>query len=816
MKCSLTHILVCSALLALAPSVLAQSSAFTYQGRLLNNGQAAAGNYDFQFVLRDAPVNGTQIGGPLSNAPVQVTNGLFTVPLDFGGEVFDGSSRWLEIGVRTNGSSGPYVILHPLQELTATPYATFSAMAAGLVPGTALTANGANITNLNGAFIQSGTINSNALDTRTAAQLALAGSGSNPTNITGNLTVNGALTVNGSTMTGDLTASGTTSSGRFVTANNTALDNSPNNPGAIVLQRTNDTLEVVQLFMPATGCIGWPDENGLYGGMHIAAMNNHPGTLPHELILWSDQRIAIIPSYGFAQLGHFGPSHDYFCLGSDSSPTVIPSGNSNGLYLRGQSKRLFFAAPYGVGGATTNAYTAMPCIMGFCTDTNLVQVTEPNIEPGGSGTIAYGDLGFFTVPPQFPEPYLDRPATSPGVEMGRMTSKGWKLQGRLTQQQAQLGTFLGQTLLLDFNGPVAQSLTVTRNVSISVTNVPDATHYERHVWFISANPATNVGVVWPASWWRAGTLATNIPRQAMLRVELESLSPSNIVARAEVLSGGTPYVWDADATNYLGRVGIPLSDGRALAVNEFTLATKADGSWTNCIAIYPMIGAVGGAGADFGKNLKGSYYNITWSGSPSMSATGVVFNGSSQYGDTGFNPSSSDTHGVTTFGPSSAHLMCYIENQPVVDNALHELIGCWQLNQTYFALEIAPYAGPTTFFQCYGLNDAYSGGDAAQLNIGAGDPRGTILVTRWNGAVTPVIYVRNAFVSTDTVTVSATGNPNTTVAIGCDHTSGGGYWRYWAGTMAGAAIGGGIPPENASNFITDWETLEQGLGRKVP
>ena len=89
--------------------LLAQDPAFTYQGRLLNNGQASSGNYDFQFVLRDAPVNGTQIGGPLTNAPVQVTDGLFTVLLDFGSGVFDGSSRWLEIGVRTNGSSGPYV-----------------------------------------------------------------------------------------------------------------------------------------------------------------------------------------------------------------------------------------------------------------------------------------------------------------------------------------------------------------------------------------------------------------------------------------------------------------------------------------------------------------------------------------------------------------------------------------------------------------------------------------------------------------------------------------------------------------------------------
>ncbi len=49
--------------------------------------------------------------------------------------------------------------------------------AGGLAPGALITADGAGITNLNGAFIQAGTINSNLLDTATAEQLALAGSG---------------------------------------------------------------------------------------------------------------------------------------------------------------------------------------------------------------------------------------------------------------------------------------------------------------------------------------------------------------------------------------------------------------------------------------------------------------------------------------------------------------------------------------------------------------------------------------------------------------------------------------------------------------
>jgi len=59
-----------------------------------------------------------------------VSNGLFTVTLDFGAN-FPGANRWLEIGVRTNGG-GAYTTLSPRQALTATPYAIMAGNAANL------------------------------------------------------------------------------------------------------------------------------------------------------------------------------------------------------------------------------------------------------------------------------------------------------------------------------------------------------------------------------------------------------------------------------------------------------------------------------------------------------------------------------------------------------------------------------------------------------------------------------------------------------------------------------------------------------------
>src|SRR4051812_31772443 len=78
-------------LLQLIPfPTLAQTTAFSYQGRLNATAGPANGLYDFQFRLFDAPANGGQQGSTVLTNSVPVTNGLFTVALDFGNTVFSG------------------------------------------------------------------------------------------------------------------------------------------------------------------------------------------------------------------------------------------------------------------------------------------------------------------------------------------------------------------------------------------------------------------------------------------------------------------------------------------------------------------------------------------------------------------------------------------------------------------------------------------------------------------------------------------------------------------------------------------------------
>jgi hypothetical protein len=151
--------------------VFGQTTVFTYQGKLSDGGSAANGQYDLQFNLYDQPAG---VNPPLNAAPVEigdvpVTNGVFTVKLDFGGAFAAGADRFLEIGVRPGASTGVYTVLNPRQQITASPYSirTLSAAQAdnadrlGNLPASdylRTNGDGANVTNLNGANITDSSI----------------------------------------------------------------------------------------------------------------------------------------------------------------------------------------------------------------------------------------------------------------------------------------------------------------------------------------------------------------------------------------------------------------------------------------------------------------------------------------------------------------------------------------------------------------------------------------------------------------------------------------------------------------------------------
>ena len=183
-------------------ATLAQGSAFTYQGRLTDGAGPANGTYDLRFLIYDASVGGNQQGPILTNSATSVSNGLFTVTLDFGNQ-FPGADRWLDIAVRTNGA-GAFFTLAPRQPLTPAPYA----ITAGNVASGGL---------LSGIY-------SNALTFSNSANTfggAFNGNGSGLTNLNA-VTLNGLTSSNFWKTTGN---SGTTPGANFIgTADNQPLE----------------------------------------------------------------------------------------------------------------------------------------------------------------------------------------------------------------------------------------------------------------------------------------------------------------------------------------------------------------------------------------------------------------------------------------------------------------------------------------------------------------------------------------------------------------------------------------------------------------
>jgi endosialidase-like protein len=200
-------------------TVFAQGTAFTYQGQLASGGLPANGSYDLTFALFNASSGGVQSGVTLTNTATAVSNGLFAVTLDFGGGIFNGTSYWLAVGVRTNGG-GTFTALTPLQQILPVPYAVYSANAGTSVSATtAATANTVTANSVTAASIASGQVVKSLNGLHDAVVLA-AGS-------------NIALSTNGNTLTvstpgggwGLLGNAGTTAGVNFVgTTDNQPLE----------------------------------------------------------------------------------------------------------------------------------------------------------------------------------------------------------------------------------------------------------------------------------------------------------------------------------------------------------------------------------------------------------------------------------------------------------------------------------------------------------------------------------------------------------------------------------------------------------------
>jgi hypothetical protein len=113
--------------LGCATAFAQHSSTITYQGALQLQGEPYTGTADYAFRLWDAEFGGQIMSELVFSDGVEVAEGLFQIPLDFGVESLDGD-RWMAISVRTpawdgQGAEPPYTSLPGRQRVSASPYA---------------------------------------------------------------------------------------------------------------------------------------------------------------------------------------------------------------------------------------------------------------------------------------------------------------------------------------------------------------------------------------------------------------------------------------------------------------------------------------------------------------------------------------------------------------------------------------------------------------------------------------------------------------------------------------------------------------------
>lgn len=168
----------------------AQTTAFLYQGKLIDNGAPANGNYLIQFKLFDAIAGGSQVGATLTDIAVAASAGVFSARLDFGASPFTGPNRFIEVAVRRNATES-YVTLSPREQITSSPFSirTLSAVQAD----TALDSQRLGgvlaseyLTNATNAFVRNQT-------TQQTANFNVDGTGT-----VGNLTTNNGVAIAGS------------------------------------------------------------------------------------------------------------------------------------------------------------------------------------------------------------------------------------------------------------------------------------------------------------------------------------------------------------------------------------------------------------------------------------------------------------------------------------------------------------------------------------------------------------------------------------------------------------------------------------------
>jgi len=524
-----------------------EAFAFTYQGRLNDGPKHANGLYDFQFTIYNAATEGDVVGETLTYLATSVSNGIFTVVLDFGAASFDGGPRWLEIMVRRNRAPDFYT-LSPRTEITPTPYALY-ALNVG--------SNG-----IAGPYGESVTFNHSG----NVFVGSFTGDGGTLTNVDaatwGGLSVTNLWQMSSNALAAAIGVTNVFAGGTVVTTNVTVRVPSElwTNASAFLgygglqlptawygqtwegNENPRSGIEWWQTGWDGTGLT--PDDHTTLPEAAIQVARKWGGRYAPDLPtmhLWSKGAMRLEPVFsspdawgkGYLALGNEDanpPININYCL--PSIFTNIPGSIGGQIpYARGHSLPLQFLAPTSKNGVP---YFARPGIVGWGGATNAGTDLS-------SDHSLRGELWFYT---RTPTPDFDAPQFNnefiEDVVVGKMLTNGWNLLGRLVYEQALIAAANGTNYALDFNAASFSTIRLTSTVTnqFYITNLVTAANEFEPRTFRILSGDSNRPLRWPTRWTVVtesgnGSLPALLAAKKVLHLRLESWGPneSDIVAR---------------------------------------------------------------------------------------------------------------------------------------------------------------------------------------------------------------------------------------------------------------------------------------------
>ena len=816
-------------------SVFAQSTVFTYQGRLNDNGQPANGTYDFRFRLYDSTnLPGNIIAGPIDNLATQVANGIFSASLDFG-SVFDGTARWLQIAVRTNGAAS-FIALTPRQPLTPVPYAIFADATSNLV-GTLSAANIAPVTSLI-------TSSSNGLYSAISSSLSTnVASASNGGIITSNefaklnsypnafnavtpvppVVVNTwwFATTGGN---GDVTTSNTMQC--FATNGILAMAQKYNTPFYYVIDdywmdRTNVPNGILQ-----------PDPHLFPNGMKAIADYAHSLGMKFGLYPQSAGWF-IFPTnlYGNAtnfvawgvdylkfELGYpQGATQDQYLLNTllypfwtNNRPVFIESGMGNwsALFVG------LVQSPRFIRTGDVSSYFNLMTMVDYTRT-----VSPLMIGPGRAFFPCIDYVSYYLTPEQEREHWTAEAMIPALWAFSLSTNDVISCMPSLTNEDVfsiNQDPLVSPGFLVSSNNyvNVYERRCVSNTFAVSIENRNTfATNYT--LWFTNLTGVSATSLIRDC-WARTNCVATgsftikvNATSAALLRftpttvTNILTVNWPNSMVTSTVLNGVQTISYgplDLDASNYMARAGITNNSTEMIAAAMAVSLGKQHGWWTNWDALYLFRGSSSNSTA---QNLVSTNYSIIWqTNGITFAWNGITGDGTNGYGNTQFNPSTAPGRHFTTH---SASFFVYNRTPaPVNASGNNAFIG---INQT-------PKAGlycskGTHSLGMFGLNAVT---DVDNVNVlvepGSHDFAGYILANRYASNTQTIFhdrYTNNTLDSTP-----ATGLPNGTFYIlGAN----GGSLNSPSGcNLALAGFGGSMTAAQWLLFQDDMRTVMSILG----